>query len=134
VIAGAGPESGVLALRASALQPSGRVHFMGQVRIRCPHCGRERPGGAQPGEAFRTTILDALALGVPVVGPMLVESPGPLSRRGILRRMLSLWQADRDLSDEGTGILAPPGVAATFRPAGHGGADLGSLSFSDGAC
>lgn len=83
VIAGAGPETGVLALRASALQGSGRVHFMGQIAEPLPLIAAASvlvvPSRE---EAFGTTILDALALGVPVVGAEVGGIPEALAQGG----------------------------------------------------
>ena len=83
VIAGAGPEMGVLALRASALQPPGRVHFLGQVADPLPVIAA---AGAliMPSreEAFGSTILDALALGVPVIGAKVGGIPEALAHGG----------------------------------------------------
>jgi UDP-glucose:(heptosyl)LPS alpha-1,3-glucosyltransferase len=68
VIVGAGPEMGY-SLCGRAVQPPGRVHFMGQVADPLPVIAA---AGAliMPSreEAFGSTILDALAMGVPVIG------------------------------------------------------------------
>jgi glycosyltransferase involved in cell wall biosynthesis len=83
VIVGAGPENGLLALRASALQPSGRVHFMGQVSDPLPLIAAASilvvPSRE---EAFGTTILDSLALGVPVIGSDVGGIPEALAQGG----------------------------------------------------
>ena len=83
VIAGAGPEMGVLALRASAHQPPGRVHFLGQISDPLPVIAA---AGAlvMPSreEAFGSTILDALALGVPVIGSNVGGIPEALAEGG----------------------------------------------------
>lgn len=68
VIAGQGPQGAELALRASAQRPAGRVQLLGQVVDPLPLIAA---AGAlvMPSreEAFGSTILDALALGVPVI-------------------------------------------------------------------
>lgn len=69
VIAGRGPEAVVLASRTSAVRAAGRVHFLGQVADPLPLIAAAGvlivPSRE---EAFGSVILDALALGVPVIG------------------------------------------------------------------
>jgi glycosyltransferase involved in cell wall biosynthesis len=83
VIVGAGPETGLLALKASAIEPSGRVHFLGQVADPLPLIAAAgvlvMPSRE---EAFGSTILDALALGVPVIGANVGGIPEALAAGG----------------------------------------------------
>ena len=143
VIAGKGPETALLALRASALKGPARVHFMGHVTDPLPLiAGAGVLVMPSREEAFGSTILDALALGVPVIGAAVGGIPEALAHGGgvtfpagdpaaLATEIASL------AGDPGTArrvIEKCPGSGRSFRPAGHGGRDLGCLSFSDGAC
>lgn len=83
VIAGKGPESAVLALRARALEPPGRVHFIGHVADPLPLLAAAG-GLVVPSreEAFGSTILDALALGIPVIAARVGGIPEALAYGG----------------------------------------------------
>ena len=83
VIAGQGPEREALESRASAHRPSGRVQLLGQVTDPLPLVAAAgllvMPSRE---EAFGSTILDALALGVPVVGAAVGGIPEALGHGG----------------------------------------------------
>lgn len=83
VIAGQGPEGAGLALRASAQRPAGRVQLLGQVADPLPLIAAAgvlvMPSRE---EAFGSTILDALALGVPVIGAAVGGIPEALGHGG----------------------------------------------------
>lgn len=90
VIAGQGPDAGALELQASAGPHPGRVHFLGQVNDPLPLIAASQ-ALVMPSreEAFGSTILDALALGVPVIGTRAGGIPEALAHGG--------------------GVLVPPG-------------------------
>ena len=83
VIAGAGPEQAALSARAGALKSGPYVHFLG-------HLGDPLPviAGAtvlvvpSREEGFGSVILDALALGTPVIGTSVGGIPDALARGG----------------------------------------------------
>jgi glycosyltransferase involved in cell wall biosynthesis len=90
VIAGAGPERPALEARATALNAASYVHFLGQLRDPLPVIAAATvfvlPSRE---EAFGSVILDALALGIPVVASAVGGVPEALGGGG--------------------GILVPPG-------------------------
>ena len=83
VIAGDGPERGELEARARALPVPGRVHFLGHLTDPLPVIGAAgvlvMPSRE---EAFGSTILDALALSIPVIGADAGGIPEALSYGG----------------------------------------------------
>lgn len=83
VIAGDGPERDNLLTRASALEVRQRVHLLGHLSDPLPLIAAASvlvvPSRE---EAFGSTILDALALGVPVIGASVGGIPEALSYGG----------------------------------------------------
>lgn len=106
VIAGKGPESAMLASRASALEPPGRVHFIGHVADPLPLLATaEALVMPSREEAFGSTILDALALGVPVIAARVGGIPEALSYGGGVTFPAGDWGA---LATQLASLVADP--------------------------
>ncbi|HKP29811.1 MAG TPA: glycosyltransferase [Gemmatimonadales bacterium] len=83
MVAGAGPERDQLATLARALGVAERVHFLGHVDDPLPLiAGAGVLVMPSREEAFGSTILDALALGIPVIGTEVGGIPEALSNGG----------------------------------------------------
>jgi glycosyltransferase involved in cell wall biosynthesis len=83
VIAGDGPERGALATRSGAHGTARSVHFMGHVTDPLPLiAGSGVLAMPSREEAFGSTILDALALGIPVIGTHVGGIPEALAHGG----------------------------------------------------